>query len=189
MIFLTGRRGIVAIVLFVLLYKYGDAVAGAMANPFYFQLGFSGVEIASVTKVFGVAATLAGIFAGGVLVARFGLIPALFVGGVLQAGTNLLFVWLAHAGNGGFSLRSKRATLAALDAMEYSRGEAEDMWSVEHVPRVGGRLAPRDVAARFSIEAADEVPYEVPFGFHAVGKYLHRQRVVELLCAVERAYE
>lgn len=95
---MAGRRGIVAIVLFVLLYKYGDAVAGAMANPFFVQLGFSGVEIASVTKVFGVAATLAGIFVGGVLVAWLGLLPALFVGGVLQAATNLLYVWLAHAG-------------------------------------------------------------------------------------------
>jgi len=56
--------------LFVLLYKYGDAIAGAMANPFYFQIGFSGVEIAGVTKVFGVAATLVGVFAGGALVAR-----------------------------------------------------------------------------------------------------------------------
>lgn len=96
---LLGRQGIVWILLFVLLYKYGDAIAGAMANPFYHQIGFSGVEIASVTKAFGVAATLAGVFAGGALVARLGVWPALMVGGVLQAATNLLFAWLAASGH------------------------------------------------------------------------------------------
>jgi len=96
---LLNRQGIVWILLFVLLYKYGDAIAGAMANPFYFQIGFSGVEIASVTKVFGVAATLVGVFAGGALVARFGVWSALVIGGVLQAATNLLFAWLAASGH------------------------------------------------------------------------------------------
>lgn len=93
-----GRPGWLAILLFVLLYKYGDAVAGTMANPFYNELGFTGVEIGSVTKLFGVAATLAGIFLGGVLVARWGVIRALVVGGLLQAATNLLFAWLALLG-------------------------------------------------------------------------------------------
>ncbi|MEX0759241.1 MAG: MFS transporter [Tistlia sp.] len=86
-----GRRGWLVILLFVLLYKYGDAVAGAMHNPFFHDLGYTGVEIAGVTKVFGVLATLAGVFAGGALVARLGILPALLVGGVLQAVTNLLF--------------------------------------------------------------------------------------------------
>lgn len=96
---LLQRQGIVAILLFVLLYKYGDALAGAMANPFYDQIGFTGVEIASVTKVFGVVATLFGVFAGGVLVAKLGVWWSLVVGGVLQAVTNLLFAVLAAAGN------------------------------------------------------------------------------------------
>jgi PAT family beta-lactamase induction signal transducer AmpG len=96
---LLGRDGIAWILLFVLLYKYGDAVAGAMANPFYHQIGFSGVEIASVTKVFGVAATLLGVFAGGLLVAKFGVWWSLVAGGLLQAVTNLLFAALAAAGH------------------------------------------------------------------------------------------
>jgi len=93
------RPGALWILAFVLLYKYGDAVAGAMANPFYHQMGFSGIEIAGVTKAFGVAATLVGVFAGGVMVARLGVISALIAGGVLQAVTNLLFAWLAAAGH------------------------------------------------------------------------------------------
>jgi PAT family beta-lactamase induction signal transducer AmpG len=88
-----------AILLFAVLYKYGDAVAGVMANPFYVDLGFSGVEVASVTKVWSIVAFLPGVFAGGVLVAKLGLLRALFVGGVLQAVTNLLFAWLALRGH------------------------------------------------------------------------------------------
>lgn len=95
--------------------------------------------------------------------------------------------WLAHAGNGGLSLRSRRVALAAIDAIEYSRGEAEDMWFVEHAPRVGGRLAPRHVAATFAVEAVDESP-PVPFGFHAAHKYLPAARVEQLLRAIDHAY-
>ena len=94
-----SRPGAWWILVFVLFYKYGDAVAGAMANPFYYRIGFTGLEIAGVTKIFGVAATLAGVVAGGVAVAKLGVWPALLAGGILQALTNLLFAWLAHTGN------------------------------------------------------------------------------------------
>lgn len=83
---------------FALLYKVGDSVAGAMTSPFFVALGFSGVEIASITKVVGLAASVLGILAGGVLVARTALRNALILGGILQAATNLLYAWLARAG-------------------------------------------------------------------------------------------
>ena len=70
-----------------------------MANPFYVDLGFSGLEIASITKVFGLIATLAGVFVGGMLVARSGLYAALWIAGVAQAATNLLFSWQAQVGH------------------------------------------------------------------------------------------
>ncbi len=88
-----------AILLFVLLYKLGDAFIGPMANPFYIEMGFSKVEIANVTKLFGAAATILGSFAGGLLVARLGIIPALFIAGGLQAGSNLMFVVQALVGH------------------------------------------------------------------------------------------
>jgi PAT family beta-lactamase induction signal transducer AmpG len=95
----VAYRGWVVILLFALLYKYGDALGGSMARPFYVQMGFSGPEIFGVTKSFGVAATIAGGLAGGVLVARYGIFRSLFVAGILQAITNLLFSWLAEAGH------------------------------------------------------------------------------------------
>lgn len=84
---------------FALLFKVGEVVAGAMTSPFYVDLGFSGVEIASITKIVGIAASVVGILAGGVLVARTSILQALAVGGILQAATNLLYVWLAQAGH------------------------------------------------------------------------------------------
>jgi PAT family beta-lactamase induction signal transducer AmpG len=96
---LLSRSQALAIVAFALLYKFGDAIAGTMAMPFYDELGFTGIEIASVTKVFGIVANLAGVVAGGLLVARLGIWRALLAGGVLQAMTNLLFAAQARIGH------------------------------------------------------------------------------------------
>jgi len=92
-------RGWFVILLFALLYKYGDALGGTMARPFFNQMGFSGPEIFGVTKSFGVAATIFGGLAGGIVVARYGLFKALLIAGILQAVTNLLFSWVALAGH------------------------------------------------------------------------------------------
>jgi PAT family beta-lactamase induction signal transducer AmpG len=94
-----SRRGWLVILLFVLLYKFGEAVSGTMATPFYVELGFTGVEIAEITKVFGIAASLAGTLAGGLMVARIGIMRSLLLGGVLQAAGILLFAVLAYQGH------------------------------------------------------------------------------------------
>lgn len=86
------------IVAFAVLYKYGDAIAGVMALPFYRKLGFTGVEIASASQVPSLLAAIAGVLVGGWLVARLGTIRALVWGGIAQATTNLMFVVLALAG-------------------------------------------------------------------------------------------
>jgi PAT family beta-lactamase induction signal transducer AmpG len=92
-------RGWFVILLFALLYKYGDALGGAMARPFFNQMHFSGPEIFGITKSFGAASTILGGLAGGIVVARYGLFKALLIGGILQAITNLLFSWQAQAGH------------------------------------------------------------------------------------------
>jgi PAT family beta-lactamase induction signal transducer AmpG len=85
------RPGWVAILVFVVLYKFGDALAGVMANPFYVAMGFTKLEVASISKVFGVAATLAGLAVGGITVYRLGMYQALLACGVLQAISNLMY--------------------------------------------------------------------------------------------------
>ncbi len=94
----TTREHWIVILVFVTLYKYGDALLGAMANPFYADMGFSGTEIAVITKGWGLAMSLTGAILGGVLVARQGLLMALFVTGIGQLTGNLAFAWLAMSG-------------------------------------------------------------------------------------------
>jgi PAT family beta-lactamase induction signal transducer AmpG len=94
----SGLGSALLVLAFILLYKFGDAFAGVMANPFYIQIGFTKAEIASVSKVFGLVATLLGVFLGGLVVGRYGVIPALLVCGLLQMGSNLMFALQAAAG-------------------------------------------------------------------------------------------
>jgi len=94
------RPGWLAVLCFVVLYKFGDALVGVMATPFYIQTGFSLTEIGVVTKGFGLAMTLAGAAGGGVLVARLGIARALLLAGLLQAASNLVFAaqaWIGYS--------------------------------------------------------------------------------------------
>jgi PAT family beta-lactamase induction signal transducer AmpG len=94
-----GVAGSVLILLFVVLYKLGDAIAGTMSNPLYVGLGYSKEEIAWVVKLFGVVATLAGVAIGGVMVLRIGLFRALLIAGVLQMLSNVAYIVLVWAGH------------------------------------------------------------------------------------------
>ncbi|MEE8274263.1 MAG: AmpG family muropeptide MFS transporter [Alphaproteobacteria bacterium] len=92
------RQSWIVILLFILLYKFGDAFAGVMANPFYVEMGFTNTEIASVSKIFGLIATLGGVFLGGLFVIRYGAMRSLLVCGVLQMLSNLMFAVQAMVG-------------------------------------------------------------------------------------------
>jgi PAT family beta-lactamase induction signal transducer AmpG len=81
------------------LYRISDIVLGVISNVFYQDLGFSKPEIASVVKTFGLLMTIVGGFMGGLLSIRFGVIRVLFLGGLLSAVTNLLFMVLAAKGH------------------------------------------------------------------------------------------
>jgi len=78
----------------ICLYRVPDFVLTIM-NPFYLDLGYTLVEIAEVRKIFGVLMTMLGVFVGGVLVARYGLMRAVVIGAFAGPLSNLLFVWLA----------------------------------------------------------------------------------------------
>jgi MFS transporter, PAT family, beta-lactamase induction signal transducer AmpG len=92
------RRGWLLILVFIVVFKFGDALLGRMSGVFYRELGFSLTEIAEVMKVYGFIANGIGVLAGGVLVARLGLFRALLLAGLLAAATNLTYSWLASSG-------------------------------------------------------------------------------------------
>jgi PAT family beta-lactamase induction signal transducer AmpG len=94
------RRPIWPVILvFVVGYKLGEAMAGVMATPLYISLGFSLDEIAAVSKLVGFFATVAGALIGGLVTARFGILRSLMLCGVLQSAGNLFYVLQAVGGH------------------------------------------------------------------------------------------
>jgi MFS transporter, PAT family, beta-lactamase induction signal transducer AmpG len=101
--FLTRDMAIV-VLLFVVLYKFCDAFAGTMTAPFVIDLGFSRNDYAAIVKGVGLAATLIGGFAGGAVARSLPMMTCLWIGGILQAASNLVFSWLALAGTNYWAL-------------------------------------------------------------------------------------
>lgn len=93
-----GRYGLrigLAILGVVLLFKVGEAFLGRMSLLFYREIGFSRSEIALYAKVPGTLTYVLFALLGGIFSARYGLLRAIFLGGLAMAGTNLLFAVLA----------------------------------------------------------------------------------------------
>jgi MFS transporter, PAT family, beta-lactamase induction signal transducer AmpG len=95
---LFARPAIYGLLSLVVLYKIGDAVAGSLQTAFFIGgLGFSASEVGYV-KGIGIAATLIGALAGGLAMAKIGLVRSLLLFGLLQALSNLSFMFLAWIG-------------------------------------------------------------------------------------------
>lgn len=94
----TNHKGWIYILLFTMFFKLGDALAGVMTNPFLMYIGFSKSEIATIVKVIGLGATLTGSFIAGTMVYKIGMLKSLWIGGILQMLSNLMFVALANIG-------------------------------------------------------------------------------------------
>ncbi len=92
------RQHWLAILLFILLYKFADAFMGVMTNPFLLELGFQKQEIAAVVKLYGVIATIIGSLIGGSMVFRMGTSKTLWICGIAHMLTNLMFVAQARMG-------------------------------------------------------------------------------------------
>lgn len=98
------RSGVVRgflILLFIVLYKLGDALVNNMATPFLLPntgLGFSQTEIGAIQGGMGLLATIVGALAGGSILSKIGINRALWVFGGLQAVSNLAYFVLAQVG-------------------------------------------------------------------------------------------
>jgi len=90
-----SRDAALAVLVFVVLYKLCDALAGAMTAPFVLvALGYDKATYAAIVKGLGLAALLVGGFAGGAVARALPLVRALWLGAILQMVSNLAFVWL-----------------------------------------------------------------------------------------------
>lgn len=115
------RPGALTILLLIVLYKLGDAFAGALSTTFLLRgAGFTGTEVGAVNKVFGLAATIFGALAGGSIMARMGLYRALMLFGLLQAVSNFGYWVLAVTPPHLYSM----ATIIALENLCGGMGTA-----------------------------------------------------------------
>jgi PAT family beta-lactamase induction signal transducer AmpG len=99
---LFSRSRLLSFCLLILFYKLGEVFTTSISGivmPFLIQgLGFSLATIGYVHKIWGAVALILGGIIGGILMVRLSLFRALLYFGLLQAITNILFVFLAMAG-------------------------------------------------------------------------------------------
>jgi len=94
-----NREGALALLLVLIFYKFGDAFALKLSTTFLLRgVGASMSEVGTINKLFGFASVLLGMFVAGFFMLRIRIFTALWVFGILQAVTNLLFVVLAIVG-------------------------------------------------------------------------------------------
>ena len=89
-----SRDAAIAVLVFVVLYKLCDALAGRMTAPFVLSLGYDKDTYANIVKGVGLGALLIGGFAGGAVARAMPLAAALWLGAALQMISNFAFVWL-----------------------------------------------------------------------------------------------
>lgn len=105
---LFGRPKIIYLLMFVFCYKLGEAfttTTSGIVMPFLIQgLGFSLDTIGYINKMLGISSILLGGVTAGFILMRYSLYRSLFLFGLLQALTNVLFVVLAMTGKNTFML-------------------------------------------------------------------------------------
>jgi MFS transporter, PAT family, beta-lactamase induction signal transducer AmpG len=93
-----NRSGAVEMLLFIMVYKLSDAMAGAMTTPFLLDMGFSRTDVGTVNKAFGLVSTILGTLVGGSVIAKIGINRSLWIFAFLQALPHLAFTGLALIG-------------------------------------------------------------------------------------------
>jgi PAT family beta-lactamase induction signal transducer AmpG len=87
-----------AVLLFIVLFKLPDYLGASLRTPFLVQTGFSETEIGAIMGGIGLGATVVGSLFGGVAVAKLGINRSLWIFGLLQAASNLMYYFQAVIG-------------------------------------------------------------------------------------------
>lgn len=98
-----SMKSAVNILVFIILYKLGDAFAGSLLTPFLLKgVGFAQAEIGVVNKIIGIWLTILGALVGGALMVKLRLYRSLLFFGILQLLSNLGFWLVATLGKGAW---------------------------------------------------------------------------------------
>ena len=92
------RDGAIYILVFIFLYKLGDAMAGATLSPFYVKMGYSNEAIGLIAKTYGLFSSLVGLFLGGIGIFYLGIYRCLWIFGILQAASTAAFIIIPFTG-------------------------------------------------------------------------------------------
>ncbi|POB65375.1 MFS transporter, partial [Vibrio vulnificus] len=91
-------RVALTLLLFVFLFKIGEAFLGRMSITFYKEVGFSNEQIGYYSKLLGWGITIFFTLVGSMINVKFGIVRGLMIGGIAMAASNLMFAWMAEVG-------------------------------------------------------------------------------------------
>jgi len=114
------RQSAILILLFILLYKIGDNMAGAMNIPFILKMGFSTANYFVIVKGIGMFGLFGGVLIGGSIMIRLGIARSLWIFGILQAVSTAFFAILNivdHSSN--FWISYSQVMLACIVGFEF----------------------------------------------------------------------
>lgn len=94
----NGVQVAVTLLLFVFLFKIGEAFLGRMSITFYKEVGFSNEQIGHYSKLLGWWVTIFFTLVGSMFNVKFGIVRGLMIGGIAMASSNLMFAWIASVG-------------------------------------------------------------------------------------------
>lgn len=152
------RSGAVEMLIFIMVYKLGDAIAMAMTTPFLLDIGFSRTDVGTVNKVFGLLSTILGTLVGGGIVARIGINRSLWVFGFLQSLSNLTFTGVALIG------KSYPAMIAAVGIENLSGGMGNAAFIAFMMSLCDKRFTATQYALLTSFMAVSRIVAGVPTG-------------------------
>lgn len=125
----------ITILLFILLYRFGESMLSKMSGLFLLDprsvggLGLETIEVGAIIGNVGVISLVAGGLLGGIAISKFGLRPLLWPMVLFMNLPNLLYIWAAHAQPGPGSVYG----IIAVDQFGYGFGLASYMVYVMYV--------------------------------------------------------
>jgi len=159
------RSRAVEMLLFIMLYKLAEVIAGAMTTPFLLDIGFTRTDVGTVNKAFGLISTILGTLAGGSIIAWIGINRSLWIFAFLQAISNLSFTGLALLG------KNYPAMVASIGIENICGGMGTAAFVAFMMSLCDKRFTATQYALLTSLMAVTRVLAGVPAGFlaHSLG--------------------